>query len=348
MPQCARLLGQARAEDWPWRGEAWYPARNGEDRLPHNNLRGAFFNATTFALQRVDSLFDFAWPTAAALWNLRWQVRGFVDEVPDASQDDLNGRFAAGSGIRGLDLRKACITTTWEDQQEIFAGFILTNALAIYEHWSDEILAAFGEPAPRGGHPLQLDQPALGVQAWVAGKQTPLSTLNDTQFFPAYRSHRKYSWPLIANLMKAFRYFKQGRNALIHRGGIANAVDEQAYLDFAPVSGRASLGMRGSLEHHPFVAGQRVKLKLRGVVGFCDILIRLMRSIDAEASRSLDAESITKERLARGRGIRWMLSGDEGIRAQQIKQMCRAGGLPWPVDTQVVYQFMLDAQMLRM
>lgn len=316
--------------------------------MQQNNFRGAYFDATRFALQRVDSLFDFAWPTAAALWNLRWQVRGFVDEAPDASQDDLNGRFAAGSGISGLDLRKACITATWEEQQEIFAGFILTNALAIYEHWSDEILATFAEPPPRGAHPLQLDQPALGVRAWVASKQTPLCTLNDTQFFPAYRSHRKYSWPLVANLMKAFRYFKQGRNALIHRGGIANAIDEQAYLDFAPVSGRTSLGMRGRLEHHPFVAGQRVTLKLRGVVGFCDILIRLMRSIDAEASRSLLAESITKERLARGRGIRWTLSGDKVIRAQQIKKICRAGGLPPPVDTEVIFQFMLGAQMLRM
>jgi hypothetical protein len=275
-------------------------------------------------------------------------VRGFVDEVPEASQDDLNGRFAAGSGIRGLDLRKACIATTWQDQQEVFAGFVLTNALAIYEHWSDEMLATFGEPPPRGGHPLQLDQPTLGVHAWVSGKHSALSTLNDTQFYPAYRAHRKYSWTLVANFMKAFRYFKQGRNSLIHRGGIANATDEQAYIEFAPVSGRAALGMRGALEHDPFVIGQRVTLKLRGVVGFCDILIRLMRSIDAELSRSLPAEQATKERLVRGRGIRSTLSGDASIRAQQIKQMCKAGGLPQPADPEVVFRFMIDERMLRM
>lgn len=317
-------------------------------RLAEKHLRGAFFEPTTLALGRVDELFDFAWPTAAALWNLRWQVRGFVDEVPGATQEQLNGRFAAGSGVRGLNLRKACIDTSWNDQQETFAGFILTNAFAVYEHWSDDMLAQFGEAPPRSNHPLQLDQPSVGVQAWVASKHTALSTLNDSQFSPAYLASKKYSWPLVANLMKAFRYFKQARNALIHRGGIASQIDAQAFAEFAPVSGRASLGMGGALEHEPFIVGQRVRLRLRGVVGFCDILIRLMRSIDAELSRSAHAEQLTRERLERGRGIRWVLSGDPRIRAQQVRSMCRAGGLPGPVDPEAVHRYMLDKGLLRM
>jgi hypothetical protein len=41
-----------------------------------------FFPATRFAASQITDLFDFVWPTAAALWNLRWQVAGFLKEAP--------------------------------------------------------------------------------------------------------------------------------------------------------------------------------------------------------------------------------------------------------------------------
>jgi hypothetical protein len=37
-----------------------------------------FFRSSRAAYQQVAELFDFVWPTAAALWNLRWQVRDLL------------------------------------------------------------------------------------------------------------------------------------------------------------------------------------------------------------------------------------------------------------------------------
>ncbi len=309
-------------------------------------MANAYFEQTDAAIGRLSTLFDFAWPTAAALWNLRWQVRGFVDEVPTATQEDLVGRFTAGSGIRGMDLRKACIDTPWDDQKAIFAGFILTNAFAVYEHWTDSILAAVGDP-PTRANPLQIDQPARGLQVWMADKQATISALSDLQFYPSLRADKRYSWPLVGNLMKAYRYFKQGRNALIHRGGVANSDDQDAYADFAPVSGRTHLGMKGLLEHEPFVAGQPVRIHLRGVVGFCDILIRLMLSIDAELSRSECAEQIAENRLREAPGRVSMLSADTKKRNAQVRRICVAAGLPKPPSPQTVYDFMLARGIIR-
>jgi hypothetical protein len=40
-----------------------------------------FFPSTESATDQITELFGFVWPTAAALWNLRWQVKGFLQEV---------------------------------------------------------------------------------------------------------------------------------------------------------------------------------------------------------------------------------------------------------------------------
>ena len=99
-----------------------------------------FFKQTRAASQQITTLFDFAWSTVPAFWNLRWQVNGFLLEVPGATQQQLNDRFVSGSQVHGSNLKRACVTTKWADQQSLIAGIILTNALAIYEHWADEIL----------------------------------------------------------------------------------------------------------------------------------------------------------------------------------------------------------------
>ena len=69
-------------------------------------------------------VFIFIWPTATALWNLRWQVRGFLDTVDNASQDQLSRRFVEGVDLPESDLRRTCVEQIWEQQKEQFADTI--------------------------------------------------------------------------------------------------------------------------------------------------------------------------------------------------------------------------------
>ena len=41
------------------------------------------FSETDEAADEITRLFEFVWPTATALWNLRWQVGGFLAIVPN-------------------------------------------------------------------------------------------------------------------------------------------------------------------------------------------------------------------------------------------------------------------------
>lgn len=89
--------------------------------------------------QQITKLFDFVGPTTIALWNLRWQVQGFLTEVPSATSDDLSNRFALGSGLRGGEIKRACVEIDWESQLEQFARFVLVNTIAAFEDFTARI-----------------------------------------------------------------------------------------------------------------------------------------------------------------------------------------------------------------
>jgi len=126
----------------------------------------------------------------------------------------------------------------------------------------------------------------------------------------------------------------------MHGGGLASKKAKIAYDEFKLVSDRRSLGMKGALLHDPFVEGQQIRHHLRGVVGFCDIVIRIMTTIDAELSRSIQSEKILATRLRSVQGQPHMLSANEERRNEQVLKRCLAAKLPKPVDLSIVYKFL--------
>jgi len=300
-----------------------------------------FFPPTKIATRQIEELFDFIWPTAAALWNLRWQVNGFLQEIPEATPLQLNDRFVWGSDIHGANLRRACVETSWDDQKHNLAGVILTNAFAIYERWADEILTCVGEPAD-SGKALQYSDTAIkgGLQAAIKKACLKESRTIKTAFYPSYVASRKYSWPIISNLLACYRFFKEIRNDQIHRGGVAGKRAGAAYLEFAPVSTKAALGMNGALIHDPISEGDKIRLHLRGVVGFCDVLFRMIVTIDAELCRSIHAEAVLEDALRSSKHPA-MLSGNPQRRQMQVVNSCKSAGLPRPLDVEAVRQFLL-------
>jgi hypothetical protein len=107
-----------------------------------------FFRSSRSTHQQVTELFDFVWPTVAALWNLRWQVAGLSATQTSVTTDMLTGRFIAGSGIHGANLKRACLETTWDQQQSQFAKFLLIDLFALYEGWLASTLGDMW-PAPQ-------------------------------------------------------------------------------------------------------------------------------------------------------------------------------------------------------
>jgi hypothetical protein len=97
-----------------------------------------------------------------------------------------------------------------------------------------------------------------GLRGTVHSLCSTESHVIKTAFYPNYVASPKYSWPEIANMVAAYRFFKELRNSQIHNGGIANQRAEAAYLAFAPVSSKADLGMKGTLIHDPIKEGDKI------------------------------------------------------------------------------------------
>lgn len=247
-----------------------------------------FFNSTKIFTDQLSEIFDFIWSTSAALWNLRWQVKGLVDASPTLKHDELMGRFLSGSDIRGANLKRSCIDTTWEEQKELFAKITLSEIFAMYEAWAKTIFSEANLPLNKAAD-LEFANGGLAIQA-----------LNSSPYFinsiyPQLAKHKKYDPSRIGNFFICYRFFKEMRNCLIHHGGMPHANLITAYQRFSALQ-TLDLGAKQIPEHDPIIQGQKIKLSLRGVTGFGDIALKLMITIDAEIAKSTHAEDYFVQR----------------------------------------------------
>lgn len=294
-----------------------------------------FFPSSRHAAVQITALFNFVWPTAAALWNLRWQVSGYLAAVPDATAAQLNERFVKGSGLHGTDLKGACVDANWDDQKSRFASLVLSNAFSIYESWADEIAKEFG--GSFRGLNLQFPGDVAGIIATLSASS---SSVMMAAYYPIYSTQGKYSGSILPNLMLAYRYFKEVRNCEMHAGGLAGDRVLQAYRLFLPFSDKMNLGMRGDLILDEPISGAPLRLHLRGVVGFCDIMLRIIATLDAELGRTANAEKAFKINMANVIGEPVMLGGNLKRRRQQVASRCVKAGYPRPANIDAVYDFL--------
>lgn len=289
-----------------------------------------YFTASKEIATRLTEVFDFVWPTAAAMWNLRWQVDGFLRANPEAPDETLLNRFVLGSGIRGANLKRSCIDSSWDLQQEQFAKFLLIEFCALYEAWIDEVLNEIGQS---NGASKQLQFPTngtYGVRNALATLQTTISPELETAIYPSLQTNRKYSLAQLDELLICYRYFKECRNVLVHNGGIATQRAADAYAAYALLT-KAALGVTEVPAHYPILAqNDRVKLSLRGVAGFGEIILKLVSTLDIEISKSIHAERILKDRWIAVNGKGRDIPGKTESRRTAIIRLIRKLDLPTP------------------
>jgi hypothetical protein len=303
-----------------------------------------FFNTTLISKRQITDLFDSIWPTATALWNLRWQVQGFLSVYPKCTEDELRGRFVEGSTIHGANLQRSCIEQTWEQQQAFFAGILLTNVFAIYEGWVDSTLRQISAHSKSNLRGLQFPVTtgiALGVEDTLKKLTTPESRVLRMSFYNELTKDRKYSRSSLVNLLFCYRYFKELRNCMIHNGSRINAHCKTAYDNFDLVATSRDLGTKEVPSHVPAMVGDPVILHLRGVVGLCDVVVRIMVTIDAELSRSSRTEKYLDSKWKDCHGsVPHTLSSKPTKQALQVKHYLTKAGFPAPVSTATLYTYL--------
>jgi hypothetical protein len=288
--------------------------------------RKLFLSSSKSAAVQVTELFDFVWPTAAAMWNLRWQVDGYLRAHSTATDEQLLSRFVSGSDIRGANLRKACIANSWSSQQELFAKFILFELCSLYEGWADSAIEELSA-TPLRNRDFQFPDSGGGIPNAISA--LPHSSAMINSIYPSLRTNRRNSAGSLDSLLWCYRYFKECRNCIIHSNSIASTNAVAAFGRLAGMSA-VTLGLTEVPEHNPLTLGHRIRLKLRGVVGFGEVVLRLMTTFDAELAKTDYGERLLVERWKRKYGRRSLSSTSKPRREQQIRKLISHLDLPEP------------------
>jgi hypothetical protein len=274
------------------------------------------------------------WPTAAALWNLRWQVAGFRSVCPKCTEGDFQKRFVLGSGINGASLEMACIRSTWSDNQEHFAQFLLFHTFSIYESWIADMLDLFNVKSRTTEKGLQFPTNLAekkGISFAISRLTSTKSQILEASYYKCQSSAAPFDPAVLENLMIVYRAFKECRNCFAHEGGNCSVAAKEACDKYRKITSPAEINAKELPLMLSQVSGTPVKLSLRGCVGFTDIVLKLVSTIDLELSRSDKAESILiadlKSRIS-GYWSKRLLKSDPKARRHKINHQLYGIGYP--------------------
>lgn len=304
-------------------------------------MSDVFFTATQKALDNITSLFDTVWPTAVGLWNLRCSVNGVKSQFPTITETQLAAKFTLGSGIHGINFKRAFTEKTWEQQQVDFAWTILNSAFPIYEGWLEEMkLTVFPNMD------IKIMQFPVKVKNQVSLLTSNRSLVLTNTLYPSYSTRRNRCYNKIDPLMKCLRVFKEARNCYMHNGSVADPKLLAAYSDYIPHATTSALCVTEVPEFPAPVLNSSVQLSLRGVVGFSDILRKILISLDTELLCAVEAENEFISRYQNKQKLVHKLKADPNKARRQVKQYVTQCGFPTPKAIDDMTAFLLSHHLI--
>lgn len=230
------------------------------------------FDDTKWAINELEqSIQDFMFALVGS-WNLRCDIDGLLQNEPNISAKELAARYTIGANVVGCDLKGVRSRFSWKDYKSSFSWILLNSTCAIFESWIDKLLGS------NSVIPLQ--------QANVARRHIQEIVKNDNcedmrrAFLKSYQANPKYSETQLEVYLKCYSLFKEMRNAYMHVGRIVTQRCYSTYLDFSKSCTKESMGGETVPSISSLVRGTPIVLDYRGVIGFTNIVIRLLRTYD--------------------------------------------------------------------
>ena len=300
-----------------------------------------FFSETQHALDNITTLFDSVWPTAVGLWNLRCHVNGLKKEFPSISETELASKFTLGSGIHGVNYKRAFVEKTWEQQQADFAWIILNSAFPIYEGWLESLKKTI---FPNMN--LSSMQSVTDLKNEVTRLTANRSVTMGNSFYPVYLTKKDRYYPKIEALMYCFRLFKNARNCYMHNGSIADSRLINSYNNYTSCAPDLTQCTSEIPEFYQPTLGNNIQITLRGVVGFSDILRKIMISLDTELMCAVEAENEFISRYKAKHTTLRTLKSDPNAAKRQVIQYVKQCGYVTPVAVEDLITFLAGNHLL--
>lgn len=266
-------------------------------------MSNTMFESTYMANQEITKVFDMAWALEAGLWNLRIVVQKYYLNHPDATNEEVTEALVQGLRIHGLNPKRIATELNWEYEEQYIAKLLLINATAIFDTWVDEFVeATISQKVLRKKfRPKQLYTLGDKIKADLkSGKfstyENKLSLEEKTSLYGCFRytAHKQDTY--LNNLRLVYKYFKSCRNCCVHGSTNFTFATERDYNAIKLLTADAC-GIKEFPKIESTVEGAPFKLYLRGVVGFYDILIRIINHYDLLAADHIAVENELLKRL---------------------------------------------------
>lgn len=306
-------------------------------------MANVFFRASKDALDNISVAFDFIHPLNASMRYTRRVVHDIYAGNPQLTTREVQSLIDPDAKVHGVNYHSAFVETTWEAQEESLAWMLLNNLFAIHEGWAQRIY----EETFCGFHYSEkfikkLEFPELTKRFsdyfLISGK---VSTALDGAFFNVYKAKSNLDFSKLENYMLCYRVFKEARNCYMHHNFVASQDLIDAYVKYLPVATTADLDVSEVPVFAAPVFGQHVQLSLRGVIGFSQLVRRIIIISDINLLRATAAEKEFIERIP----TKWtcrMLCKDASRSKLLIKRFSSKAGFlraSWTADYQ---KFLID------
>lgn len=312
------------------------PLKNGA----YKKSTSYFFEASKLFDAQTTELFDQIWPIVTALKNLRWQVRGYYSECDVSQNIALSAKFVEKEDKTNRpNLYRVCVAQSWDEQEAFVTKTLLVNLFANYEAWCDNVL----DVIKCKGKEKKLQYP--GIKAYIESIQTAPNAILVDAFYDVYVGQSKLFHPEhLENYVAAYRYFKECRNALTHAGGIASERVVDAFDAFSTVTA-TDLDVKERPECFTPETGRPLRLSLRGVVGFAQILLRMVSTIDIELIKATHACTYFIDSVRHYNPV--VTATSAAKRKSQVMTLIRRSSFASPVYSDSLYRLLRDYGVVR-
>lgn len=276
--------------------------------------KNTMFEATYIAQQSIAQICDMAWALEAGLWNLRNAAQKYYTESPNARAVEAKKALTHGLAHCRLNPRYIANGLDWEDQQQYLATTLLINAFAIFDGWVDNLVEStisnevLNEVSNNSDNKRRTHHDrTMGDKIKDDFKKGIFQTYNDvlehekpsTLYNCFYITQKLPSVDQLGQLQLIYKYFKSCRNCCTHGNMCFTYTAEQLYKRIENLS-KDECGLTELPQIMFTKKGEPVKLVFRGVVGFFEVLKKIMTYYDLVAANKIAADKELIKRWKKG------------------------------------------------
>lgn len=267
-------------------------------------MSNTIFEATYFASQQITATFDMVWALDAGLWNLRQDAKKYFIEHPDANNIEVKNALVSGLDIHGLNPNRIANELSWEYEEQYIAELLLINALAIIDTWVDSFVDStlISQSKTKKGkikEELKKGEFSSFEKVLAAENTSPLSGCF------CFTAQRQDAY--INKLWLIYKYFKSCRNCCAHGNHLFSNIAETNYEAIKGFT-NANCGLKEFPKIAMTKKGDPLVLIFRGVVGFYDVLNRIINHYDLVAAEKAGIETELIKRWGTAPNVKKFLS----------------------------------------